>query len=248
VPSRRAPKATRPAHQAQPETWLTPVNRPGRSTTARRESILRYGAAQPNLRCEAVSASDVIKRRYCRLWGDVVLVLLSGPAGAGTSTAAQAWAARGDRPRAVIDVDALRLLIRAGAALPEYGWTDETARQWDIAMDLWQAMAKVYRAHRIDCMVDLYAPPVDDQTWRDLVSELGLVRVILLPQLAVCLERNRQRAQQPLLSDADLRRNYEDFAECVQLCQPDHVIDNSHISIGQTLEAIEAEIDKQAVV
>lgn len=195
--------------------------------------------------CEPWASPGVINQGFSSGGWLAVLVLLSGPAGAGTSTAAQVWAARGDRPRAVIDVDGLRLLIRAGVALPEHGWTNETARQWSIAMDLWQAMARVYRAHRIDCMIDLYAPPVNDQQWRDLVAELGLVQVIVMPGLEVCLERNRQRARNPILADEDLRTNYHAFAECVRLTNVDHVIDNSHLSIEQTVDAIEAEIKRQ---
>jgi hypothetical protein len=37
-------------------------------------------------------------------------------------------------------------------------------------------------------------------------------------------------------------RNYHDFAECIRLTQTGHVIDNSNLSIEQTVNAIEAEI------
>lgn len=130
----------------------------------------------------------------------------------------------------------------AGVALPEHGWTEETERQWNVAIDLWQAMAKVYWAHQFDCMIDLYAPPVDDERWHALVSDLGLVRVVLLPSLAVCLERNRLRGREPLLAEDDLRRNYDDVPYCVQISRPDHVIDNSHLTVDETVRAIDAEI------
>lgn len=170
------------------------------------------------------------------------VVLLSGPAGSGKSSAAAAWAARGPGPRAVIDADALRLLIRAGAAYPEDGWTGETERQWNIAMELWMAMARVYKTHDVDCIVDVYAPPIVDDPWRDLVNELGIERAILLPRLAVCQERNRVRNRQPFLGAADLEQNYADFEWCVRAAQPKNVIDNSQLSVEQTVDAIEAQL------
>lgn len=85
-------------------------------------------------------------------------MMITGPAGSGKSTTAAGWAARGTAPRAVIDSDALRTHIRAGVAHPEDGWTEETQRQWDVAVELWQAMLGVYVQHGVDCVVDTYAP------------------------------------------------------------------------------------------
>ncbi len=86
-------------------------------------------------------------------------IMITGPAGAGKSQAAAAWAARGVTPRACIDTDVLRLHVRAGFAAPEHGWNDETQRQWDVAMELWPAMVRVYQRHDVDCVIDIYAPP-----------------------------------------------------------------------------------------
>ena len=112
-----------------------------------------------------------------------ITVLLTGPAGAGKSSAAALWASRGNSPRAFVDVDSLRLLIRAGAALPEHGWTQETQRQWNIGTDLCVAMARVYKRYDVDCIVDVYAPPTRAPTdgYTDITAELDLRRVILFP-------------------------------------------------------------------
>jgi AAA domain-containing protein len=175
------------------------------------------------------------------------LVLLSGPAGAGKSSTAAGWAARGTAARAVIDVDGLRMLIRAGVALPEYGWNAETERQWTVAADLWMAMVRVYHRHKVACIVDVYAPPSPEDPWRELYAELGLRRIVLLPNLETCLERNRIRNRRPLLTDDQLRSNYEDFAWCVEQAKPAHVIDNSELTLEQTVDAVEAEVAKPGI-
>lgn len=170
------------------------------------------------------------------------LLLLTGPAGSGKSTAAAAWAARGDSLRAAIDVDALRLLIRAGAALPEHGWTAETERQWNLGTKLAMAMAGVYLADGVDCVVDVYAPPGPGDPWEKARGELPLQRVVLLPSFAVCVDRNRKRNRQPFLEEDLLRVNYEDFEWCVRQTRPDHVIDNGRLTVDETVDAIEAEL------
>lgn len=176
------------------------------------------------------------------------VVLLTGPAGSGKSSAAAIWASRGNSPRAFLDVDSLRLLIRAGAALPEHGWTQETERQWNIGIDLWMAMARVYKKHAIDCIVDVYAPPMPapDDPWKDIATELEIRRVILYPRMDVCMERNRKRNRRPLLSEEDLRGNYEDFEWCLRRVDPHHVIDNSDLTLEETVDAIEAELSRQS--
>ena len=168
-----------------------------------------------------------------------LVLMITGPAGAGKSTASAAWANRGETPRALIDADALRTNIRAGCAYPEHGWTDETQRQWDVAMELWRSMARIYRRHGIDCVIDLYAPPCPDPPSDAILAELGVLRIVLFPSLEVCLARNRVRANQPMLSDDQLTDNYAGFKECVRDHHPDHVIDNGSLTTAQTVEAIE---------
>ena len=166
-------------------------------------------------------------------------IMVTGPAGAGKSQAAAAWAARGSTPRACIDSDALRLHVRAGFAAPERGWNDETQRQWDIAMELWSAMVRVYQRHDIDCVIDIYAPPFPSPTGDDVIAELGIDRIVLLPSLETCLERNRLRAREPLLEDRHLIDNYVGFAECVSAYRPANVIDNGAMSTEETVDLVE---------
>ncbi len=170
------------------------------------------------------------------------VVLLTGPSGAGKSQTSAAWAERGRIPRAVIDADRIRLHIRAGIAYPENGWTDETQRQWDAATEIWQAMVRVYRKYSIDCIVDVYAPPWPDSEVDVFVHDQQAIRVILLPTLQTCLERNRLRGNTPLLSDDLATDNYREFVEGVR---PEHrpfVIDNSDLTVAETLGQVETVI------
>lgn len=174
------------------------------------------------------------------------LVLLSGPAGAGKTTTAQAWAMRGTLPRAVIDVDALHLLIRAGVALPEHGWNAETERQWNIGTELWMAMARVYHRNHVGCIIPVYAPPTPDDPWNHLYDDLNLVRIILFPTFEACQRRNRDPNRDFVVADDDLWSNYDDFAWCVNNIKPDHVIDNTNLTLQQTVDAIETELGNLA--
>lgn len=168
------------------------------------------------------------------------LVVLTGPSGAGKSQTSAAWAERGGTPRAVINADQIRLIIRAGIAYPEDGWNDETQRQWDAATEIWQAMVRVYRKYSIDCIVDVYAPPWPDSKVDVFMHEQQAIRVILLPTLQTCLERNRVRDNSPLLSDELVTNNYREFVEGIR---PEHrpfMIDNSDLTLDETLDQIEA--------
>lgn len=176
------------------------------------------------------------------------VVLLTGPSGAGKSRTSAAWADGGDTPRAVIDADRIRLNIRAGIAYPEDGWNDETQRQWDAATEIWQAMVRIYRKYCIDCTVDVYAPPWPDSKVDVFLHQLQAIRVILLPTLETCLERNRARGKLPnlpLLSDELVSDNYREFVEGIR---PEHrpfVIDNSNLTLNETLGQVEAIIARR---
>ncbi|MGI8868294.1 MAG: AAA family ATPase [Mycobacteriales bacterium] len=168
------------------------------------------------------------------------VVLLTGPSGAGKSQTSAAWAERGATARAVIDADRIRLNIRAGIAYPEDGWNDQTQRQWDAATEIWQAMVRIYRKHSIDCAVDVYAPPWPDSEVDVFLHQLQAIRVILLPTLQTCLERNRARGNLPLLSDELVTDNYREFVEGIR---PEHrpfVIDNSDLTLNETVGQVEA--------
>lgn len=69
--------------------------------------------------------------------------------------------------------------------------------------------------------------------------------VTLLPSLDVCLARNTARARDPFLADADLRANYDDFAECVALHPPEHLFDTSTLTVDQVVQRIQIILDER---
>ena len=46
------------------------------------------------------------------------------------------------------------------------------------------------------------------------------------------------------MSDEDIRGNYEGFEWCLRETGADHVIDNSQLTLEQTVDAIEAELSR----
>jgi adenylate kinase family enzyme len=61
------------------------------------------------------------------------VLVLTGPAGAGKTTTAQAWAAAQAVPTAHVSLDRVRLQVQSGFADPQHGWTAETRRQYGLA-------------------------------------------------------------------------------------------------------------------
>lgn len=68
--------------------------------------------------------------------------------------------------------------------------------------------------------------------------------MVLLPTLAVCLDRNRRRTKSPVLTDDLMTSNYRGFTECVQAYPPPFVIDNGDLTTGQTVDAVERIVDQ----
>jgi adenylylsulfate kinase-like enzyme len=81
------------------------------------------------------------------------VLLITGPAGAGKSAAAAAWAAGRATLTAHIALDDVREFIAADYADPRDGWTIETQRQYDIARPNCADMARRYVAAGITCVI-----------------------------------------------------------------------------------------------
>jgi hypothetical protein len=92
-----------------------------------------------------------------------------------------------------IDVDAIREMVTSGLASP-LTWTDETTRQFNLALEASSVLAGVY--HRAGFAVAIEGG-LDPMAFDRHLSEAGLrdavVGVVLHPPLTVALERNRTR-------------------------------------------------------
>ena len=168
------------------------------------------------------------------------VLLLSGPSGSGKSTTARAWADTRTETTAWIDCDAVRGFIRAGHARPDVSFDDEAERQWMLAARISAQMARAYLQESIRCVIDVYAPPTQElDVWDHQLAGLTVARVHLFPTFDVCRLRNAQRTGIARLSDEALQGNYSGYAWCIERAPTAHVIDNTSLSIDDTVAELE---------
>ena len=116
-----------------------------------------------------------------------------------------------------IDVDGIREMVSSGLASP-LEWTDETSRQFALAVRGCAALARVYADAGFAVAIE---GGIDPELVEAALTEHGLrnrmVGVVLHPPLEVALERNRSRQTKAFDTsilegvmrqiDADLRRD-----------------------------------------
>ena len=120
------------------------------------------------------------------------IYVITGQLSAGKSTVARALMDR--YPHGVhIDVDGIRELVTSGRASP-LEWTDETDRQFDLAIRASAALARIYARAGFAVAIEGGMDPeaieraLDGEGVRD-----RMIGVILHPRLDVALRRNRAR-------------------------------------------------------
>ena len=139
-----------------------------------------------------------------------------------------------------IDVDAVREMVSSGLAGP-LEWTDETSRQFALAVRAAAALARVYADAGFAVAIEGGIEPAQVE---EALAEVGvrdeLVGVVLHPNLGVALERNRRRQTKAFDTSilegvmADIDRDLRAEGE-----RPGwHRIDNGHESVDATVERI----------
>ncbi|MGB2694570.1 MAG: AAA family ATPase [Dehalococcoidia bacterium] len=122
------------------------------------------------------------------------LVILSGPPNAGKSSTAEALCQRYDR-MLHIDVDALRDFLRMGRLRP---WDDsrDGRRQRALLIGAACDMACRFLAAGYGVIIDDVVLPEDTAVYQDALSawDEAVHIVVLLPPLAVVIEREKRRA------------------------------------------------------
>jgi chloramphenicol 3-O-phosphotransferase len=171
----------------------------------------------------------------------VGVLLITGPAGAGKSAAADLWATRQTRPTAHIELDDVREFIKSGLADPRDGWSPATAQQHAIARANCADMARRYVAEGITCVItDAIFPlweSVNYAGWSQALGETPHAMIVLLPSYEAVAARNARRHGRRLLSPAMLATIYEMMLPWRDQ-QRFPVIDTSSLSIAETARAI----------
>lgn len=141
------------------------------------------------------------------------VLLITGPAGAGKSTAAAAWAARQTSPTAHISLDDVHEFMVAGYADPRDGWNDATQRQYELARLHRACIARSFVDEGVTCVIDdaifpLWAD-VNYEGWKAELRNTPHLLIALLPDEVTVIHRNIQRHGRRLLAQDMLHVIYE---------------------------------------
>lgn len=143
-------------------------------------------------------------------------------------------------PTAVIDMDVLRSFVRSGRARPDVAWDDEAERQWRLAMRQTAGLARSYIEAGFVCVIDVYAPPSEEaDEWDELLDGVEVAKVYLSPTYETCARRNNERVGERRLDESALRHNFDTHSWCLEQRQPAATIDNTALTIEETVEAID---------
>lgn len=171
--------------------------------------------------------------------GTLPIFVITGQLSAGKSTVARALLHR--FPFGYhIDVDGIREMVTSGLASP-LEWTDETTRQFALAVRASAALARVYADAGFAVAIE---GGIDPELVEAALTEHGLrdrmVGVVLHPRLEVALDRNRSRQTKDFdtsILEGVMRQIDADVAR--DAARPGwHEIDNSDEPLEATVERV----------
>jgi predicted kinase len=149
------------------------------------------------------------------LSGHYPVLLVTGPAGAGKTTAADRWARRQRQPAIHLSLDDVRDLVKSGYANPEDGTTPEMWRQLALARDACAQIAKLYVASGFCCVIDDAVfprwPEAGLDAWVQALRPLSCRLAVVLPRFDVIVGRNRVRTGHRRLREETLRVIYDEM-------------------------------------
>lgn len=178
---------------------------------------------------------------------DPFVLLLTGPAGAGKTTVAHAWASQQQRPTLHISLDDVRDFVKSGYANPSDGFASAVEQQCHLARQGCAALAHIYAQAGFLVIIDDAIFPeweaVGYNEWHELLLEVPHSLIVLLPTFEYVLERNQYRSGRRLLSQDMLRVIYEMMLPWRD--QRDFpIIDTSALSVEETVARLQSEMEK----
>ena len=171
------------------------------------------------------------------------VLLITGPAGAGKTAAAQEWARTRPYPCAHVSLDHVRLMVKSGYADPRDGWTAEHGRQYRLARGSVALLARRFIEAGFRCVIDDAIFPewteADYPGWSRELEGLSHRLVVLLPSLDVVIKRDGERPP-PRQVGLKFVKIIHKMMIPWQGRSEAPAIDNSALTVGQTVGAIEA--------
>jgi len=173
---------------------------------------------------------------------DERVLLITGPAGAGKSSVAQAWAASRSETCAHLQLDDFRQLVVSGYHDPRIGWNEEAQRQLDLARTNVAGVATNFIKSEIDVVIDDVAfpdwEPSGLERWERALEPIEIDLVVLMPNWDIVVERNSVRDSHDQLPGPMLRKIYDDMSGWLDR-EDVLLIDNSKLSVDETVAEIE---------
>jgi hypothetical protein len=131
-------------------------------------------------------------------------------------------------------------MVVSGLASP-LAWSDETTRQFDLAVEAATSVAAIYHGAGFAVAIDgAIEPAAMDRRLADAGLADAVVGISLEPALAVALQRNRDRATKGFDTSIleDVIRQIDTELRTASLPPGWHRVDNGGEEVGQTVDRI----------
>lgn len=167
------------------------------------------------------------------------VLLITGGAGSGKTTTAEAWASSRQGLAAHLSHDAILNYVKSGVVSPAASTSAEAERQWRLGIEVCIATSHIYVAAGIRCAIDTFLLPGYRDFWQALAPvHVGIV--VLHPAVEVAVTRNAARLEAIDwgVPEWQVRANHD--AMDAWYSYPEVLmIDNSTLECSQVLAAVD---------